>query len=149
NEYAQSVSDSFIYSLYLNNYKTKIRKENTAKDSVSIFELRIVPKLVVTPRGDSDVYDIAYAFTDINCSKYYDSILKSQEPIIYGLRFSLSERKVICYLSSDRKLLIDSSFMNIHKKTKQPDFIKVVEKNIPTITDEKLKTFLKHLLSTQ
>lgn len=146
NDYAQSVSDSFIYSWYINYYKKKVKAINNISDSMSVLELRVIPKLLGNPRGDSDVYDIAYGFTDINCYEYYDSVLKSQEAIVYGIRFSLLEKKVICYLSSDHTLLIDSSFMDVQKIIKQPDFIKEIERNKQSITDEKLLLFLNVFL---
>jgi hypothetical protein len=143
NTYAKSISDSFIYSLYINNYKTKIKAEGDNKDSISILKLQIVPHLVITPRGDSDVYDVSYAFTDQGCSRYYDSVLKSNSSMVYALRFSLSERKVICYLSNGTPFL-DSNFMDIKKKVKQPDFINIIKNNQAEIND-KLISFLKDI----
>ena len=141
-EYAKSVSDSFIISFYVNNYKEKIKAEGDTKDSISILKIRMVPHIVATPRGDTDVYDLTYAFTNENCSEYYDSVIKSKASIIYGLRFSISERRVICYLSTDRTLLIDSNFMNIKEKIKEPGFNNEIENNKGEIND-KLKALFK------
>jgi hypothetical protein len=142
NQYANQIADSFINGFYISYYKLKIQAKDSNKDSIGVLELKIIPHLVETPHGDSDVFDLTFAFKDTTCSPFYDSIIKSKNSMIFGLRFSLSKKSVICYLSN-RSLMVDSNFMNIKEKIKSVAFKKFIEAHNNKI-DPKVKYLLQN-----
>ena len=141
NAYAKALSDSFIKCMYVNNYKRKIKKYDS-ENSISFLNLNIIPTTIAMPREDSTTYDLIYWVTDQSCSRYYDSILRTEVSTINGMRFSILEKRIICFITTDRKLIIDSAFMNINQKIKEVDFLDNLKMNQEKLNSN-LKSFIK------
>lgn len=143
NKYAKSVSDSFKNFLYISNFETKLKRE-FGNDSISVLCLKAEPYILATPRGDSVTFGLIYAFTDLNCTRYYDSILKNKSPIIHGIRFSILEKKIICYITSDGKLLQNSNYMNLEKITIKRELAEEIKKNKDSINEDLINFLSKN-----
>ena len=107
NQNAKSIIDSFSQQLKIEYRGLKTASEFVVSDSVNFTSLSLKPYILASPRGDEDTYDVIFAFTDSSCTRFYDSSLKSKYIMVHGLRFSVLEKKIICYIHSDRSLTTD------------------------------------------
>ena len=112
NEFAKSLSDSMVKAMYNRYGPRKVLKEGILGDSIFFRELRITPYVLANPTGDPSTFDLIYFVSDETCTRFYDSTFQhSADPIIEGVRFSTHPEEVVCYIYSNHKLGVDSTFL--------------------------------------